>query len=185
MKKALILMAILLIAFNINSFAEERLTVSIHGNYLVSADENFKTIYGSGRIFPELKAGVKIFKNIHLWAAIGFFSDEGVTPILEADATTDQTFISGGIGYTFALSQKLDNRIEIGVTNINYKEESMGLEFSDSAFGFRIEDEVMYSFAKQLYFSLNIGYIAAKDTVEDLELKPGGFKFGVGLGIKI
>lgn len=185
MKRALILTAIIFIAFSINSFAADRLTVSIHGNYLVSSDEDFKTIYGSGRLFPELKAGVKIFKDLHIWAAVGFFSDKGTTPILQADAKTNQTFISGGIGYTFNLTPKLNNKIEIGFTNINYKEESMGEEYSDSAFGFRIEDEIMYSFGKQLYLSLNLGYIAAKDTVEDLELKPGGLKVGVGIGLKI
>jgi hypothetical protein len=178
------LAVLLLFSFSVNGFARERLMISISGNYLLPSDKNFKNIYGKGLFYPELKAGVKVFKGSYLWVGYGAFSVRGTTPILGREAKSDQTFLSGGAGYILHITKKFDCKIELGLFHVSYKEKSMGEELSDYAIGFRIDSGVIFNLGRIFYVEISLGYLNASDTIDDSPVKLGGFRTGMGLGVK-
>ncbi len=178
------LAVLLLFSFFMNGFAGEKFMFSISGNYLLPSDKNFKNIYGKGLFYPELKAGVKVFKGLYLWVGYGVFSVSGTTPVLGREAKSDQKFLSGGAGYILHITKKFDYKIELGLFQASYKEKSMGEELSDSAIGFRIDGGVIFNLGRIFYVEISLGYLEASDTIENFAVKLGGFRTGIGLGLK-
>lgn len=184
----LLLMVFFLFLLRVNGFAGnagdqgKRLMVGITGNFLVPADENFKKVYSNGVLYPELQARYKILRGFYLWAGYGFVSVTGETPVLKLEAKSIQHFLSGGIGYMFHLSSKFDYMSEMGIFNASYKEETLGEEFSDSAIGFRIKNGLIYRLGRSFYVEVSLGYLTASDIVDDISIKLGGFRTGIGLG---
>jgi hypothetical protein len=76
----------------------------------------------------------------------------------------------------------------VGVFSVNYKEESMGMDYSDSAVGFRIDGGVLFNVTKIFFVEVSIGYLSASDTViddgEEYSVKLGGFRTGAGIGVR-
>ncbi len=184
----LLLMVFFLSLFKVNGFTEnpgdqgKRLMIGITGNYLVPADANFKKIYSNGVFYPELQARYKILRGFYLWAGYGFVSVTGETPVLKMEAKSTQHFLSAGIGYKFHLSSRFDYVSEMGVFNASYKEETLGEKLSDSAIGFRIKNGLLYRLNRTFYVEVSLGYLTASDVVDDISIKLGGFRTGIGLG---
>ncbi len=167
----------------------QNLLVSFTGNYLVPADEGFKATYGSGVFYPEMKLAYLLSPNFSLWAGFGMLKASGTTTgELQEEAKSTQHFLSFGADYHGNISGKMDYKVELGVLHVCYKEESMGLELSDSAFGFRAGAGIIYNMSAHFFSEILLGYLYAKDTVAadlgDVSLKLGGFKGGVGFGIR-
>ncbi len=184
--KRLLLMSFtaLLLLASLNGFAGERLMISASGNYLLPSDKNFKDIYGKGLFYPELKAGFKVFKGLYLWAGYGFFSANGTTPVLKLEAKSSQKFLSGGAGYLINITKKFDFKIEMGLFYASYREESMGEEVSNSAIGYRIDGGVIFNLGRIFFVEISLGNLRASDTIDDIPVKLGGFRTGIGLGLK-
>jgi hypothetical protein len=163
-------------------------SISFTGNYLSPSDKDYKKTYSSGMFYPELKLGYEIAGNFSLWAGFGILSAKGTTPVLKAEAKSSQKLMSCGVGYNGDFSQKLGYKVEIGAVYFRYKEEAMEIEVTGSAFGFRADVGVVFNITGTFFAELIAGYISAGDTVilegEDVEIKLGGFKGGVGIGIR-
>ena len=176
---------IFLITFltSVSVFSKESVWVSVTGNYLMSSDSGFKDIYGNGHIYPEIKAGIKIFKSFYFWAGYGFLSASGQTlEYMEEEASTTQQFLSAGVGYK--IPGKLGIKVETGLFNVHWKEEAMDEENSGSAIGFRFDSSILFGIGKSFFFEITAGYLHASDSVDDISIKLGGFKGGIGIGIK-
>jgi len=174
----------LLLLSSVNGFAGERFMISVSGNYLLPSDTNFKDIYEKGLFYPELKAGFKVFKGLYLWAGYGFFSATGTTPVLKLEAKSSQKFLSGGAGYMIDIFKKFDFKVEVGLFHVSYTEESMGDKLSDFAIGYRIDGGMIFNLARIFFVEISLGYLTASDTIENFSIKLGGFRTGIGLGIK-
>lgn len=185
MKKG-ILISFLVLSFIVPISAAGGFSVSFTGNYLTPADEGYKDVYGSGKFFPELKLGYKVFNGIYLWTGFGLLSATGETLELKLEAKSNQNFMSFGVGYNKDFSPKFGSKIEVGAVYISYKEESMETEVTGSAFGFRIDAGFVYNITRTFFTEVVGGYISAGDKVEeyDADLKLGGFKAGVGIGVR-
>lgn len=179
----LFVMVFLLLWGQEKGFAGDRLTVVVSGNYLAPWDKDFKDFYGKGHLYPEVKAGFKIFRRLYLWAGYGLFSVKGETAVLNLEAKSTQNFLSGGVGYLFNLGPKIDYKGEAGVVRVGYKEEAMGEEASDSALGFRLDNALVYHLSRTFSVEISVGFLTASDTLNDLPVKLGGFKTGIGLGV--
>lgn len=159
-------------------------SISVTGNYLSPADENFKKYYGDSIMFPEVKLRHTIFGGISLWAGYGMFSKTGTTgPVLQVESKTTQSFISFGLGYNGSFASKFGYIIEVGGVSFQYKEEAMGEELSDSAFGFRADLGLTYKVAGPVFLELTLGYLSASDTVNGIDITLGGMKAGAGVGV--
>ncbi|MGB2964897.1 MAG: hypothetical protein WBB69_13025 [Anaerolineales bacterium] len=183
MKKLIFIITVLWVASSI-SYAE-KLMFSVSGHSLFPADSNFKDVYKNSILYPELRAGVKVFKDIYLWGSYGFFSVEGKTPNFQLEAKSTQNFISFGVGYLLSVTKSISLDAAVGGSFINYKEEAMSLEVTGSKLGLRFDGGLMYSIGKLFFARLSAGYMTASDSVEGVEIKLGGISAGLGIGIKL
>ena len=152
-------------------------------SYPLPSDRDFRDIYGSGGISPEIKTGVIIFKHVSAWGGYGFLSKKGTVPVFEAEAKSTQHFFSFGIGYNGTISPKFGYQAGLGMMIVSYKEEALGEQISDSTFGYRIDAAMNYRINKNIYMAFSVAFLSASDKVGDVAIRLGGFKAGLGLGI--
>lgn len=183
MKKLLIIILIVLLmaAFN---FLQAKFMLSVSGNLLFPADSGFKDIYGDSQFYPEFKARYLILAGFYVWGSYGFFSKTGTTPVLQEETKTTQNFLTVGAGYLASIAKKLDFTAELGLLYGTYKEEALGEEVDGSATGFAVELGILYKIIPKVFVEFFIGYGSASDTVENVEIKLGGTKAGLGLGVR-
>jgi hypothetical protein len=167
--------------------------VSVTGNYRVPWGENFKDFYGSGIFAPEIKAGYKFYRGFYLWGGYGFFSRSGESNVFKEPTKWQQEFLSMGLGYYENLSIKFGWKAEVGVLYVWYTEEMSQIEegevvktFSESgnAMGVRIGGAGIFKFSNRLYTEISLGYLFADDTINEIDIKLGGLRAGIGLGLR-
>jgi long-subunit fatty acid transport protein len=138
--------------------------------------------------FPELKLNYKIFDNISVWAGFGLMSASGETPGLGEKAKSNQNIISFGVGYSGDFTPKLGYKVEAGAAYFSYKEEALELKVTGSAFGFSVDAGIVFNITDAFFAEVLAGFISANDTVivegEGVDIKLGGLKAGVGIGIR-
>jgi hypothetical protein len=178
--------AIIFIALgSVNLFPIGGFSVSIMGNYFKPADENFKSFYGENHYYPEFKLNLKLFNGLYLWSSFGYLSAEGTTiPQLNEKTEWKQAFLSFGGGYKAALSGKISSLFRLGGLYTKYKEEALETIIEDSAFGFVVSASLIYDISGTFYTELEVGYLSVSDTIDNVSIKLGGFKGGIGIGIK-
>lgn len=180
MRKTLFV-SVMVFIFCTSVFSEEKFMISVSGNYLNPSDSGFKDVYGNSVYYPELKAGYKLYKGVYIWGGYGFFSKKGTTTELEQEAKSTQHFFSFGIGHDGKIVEKLGYKAELGLFSANYKEEAMGEEVTGSSIGYGIETGILYRFWSSFLIKISAGYLSASDRVEEVEIKLGGFKAGIGV----
>ena len=164
--------------------ATSRFFVNVNVGYLMSIDEDFKTVYGTGSVFPQVKAGFMIARNFYIWGGYGTVSTNGTVPEVNSDAKTSQNFLSVGLKYSRNFSGKLGYKLEASAMKISYKEEALELEIKDSANGFAVELGLLFNMKKRLFTEVSAGFISATDVVLNKKIKLGGFKTGLGVGVR-
>jgi hypothetical protein len=165
-------------------FSGEKFMVSVTGNYLHPSDSGYKDVYGSSIFYPEIKAGYKLYEDFFIWAGYGFFSKNGTTTELDQEAKSTQHFLSFGIGYDGKISENFGYKAEIGLLNVSYREEAMNEKITGSSIGFRVDAGILYKIFSNFFVKISSGYISASDTVQDVEIKLGGFRAGIGLELR-
>jgi len=182
------LISLFVLLFMVPVYSAGGFSISFTGNYLSPSDEDYKDTYGSGVFFPELKLGYEIVNSFSLWAGFGIISAKGNTPVLDADAKSNQSLMSFGVGYNGDFSKKLGYKVQLGAVYFSYKEEAMEVEVTGSAFGFRADAGVVFNITGTFFAEIIAGYLSASDTVtlegEDEDIKFGGLKGGIGIGIR-
>lgn len=164
--------------------------ISIAGNYMIPSENSFSDIYGNGMIGPEIRAGYKLFRTLYLWGGYGFFSKKGTWSPDEnkvVQTKWKQDFLSLGLGYNLNISIKLDCKAEVGVIYANYTEKWLEPEndsVSVKAVGVRIGGAGVFKISDRLFTELSVGYLFASDTIDDISIKLGGLRTGIGLGLK-
>lgn len=165
------------------------LRLVLSGNYLAPGDPNFKEFYSSGVIFPELRMGYHMTDNIYVWAGYGFFTVTGESAELSLELKSRQGFFSGGIGYAFGNSSRWSFIGELGLFSCSYKEElGDGINiFKGSAIGFSIKNGLVYRLSQLFFLEFTLGYASASETIgdeTDTQFKLGGFRTGLGIGVR-
>lgn len=182
------LISLLVLLLMVPVYSAGGFSISFTGNYLNPSDDYYKETYSSGVFYPELKLGYEIAGNFSLWAGFGIISKNGATPELKAEAKSSQKLMSFGVGYNGDFSKKLGYKVELGAVYFSYKEEAMEVEVTGSAFGFRTDMGIVFNISGTFFAEIIAGYISASDTVtlagEDVDIKLGGYKGGIGIGIR-
>jgi hypothetical protein len=181
-KKNVLAVSIILILFSTvqagNSFG-----FSIIGNYLIPSDGDYKTIYGEGMIYPELKFEFTVFKGLSIWLGYGYLTANGVIPILEYDAKSNQHHLSLGAGYTLRFFDFMGAKIQLGSFNVYYIEKTTDIEETGLAFGYRADLALMFNLGDHFFLGLSGGYMHAGKSLYGRTVKFGGFKGGLEFGI--
>jgi len=179
--KKILFVSLMVFVLCASVFSGEKFMVSATGNYLYPSDSGYKDVYGSSLYYPEFKAGYKLYNGFYIWAGYGFFSEKGTTTELGQKAKSTQNFLSFGIGYNGKFSGKLEYKAELGGFNADYKEEAMGEEVTGNSVGFGVETGILYRVWSSFFIKISAGYLSASDKVEEVEIKLGGFKAGIGV----
>lgn len=162
--------------------------ISVIGSYMIPAQENFSDIYGSGMVHPGIKAGYKFYRSFYLWGGYDVSSKKGKTLQFEEPSKWKERFFSGGLGYNGNMSINFAYKAEIGMLYVVYREEAFDEEVTGSAIGVRIGGAGIFKISDRLFTEISMGYLAASDKTivddEDISLKLGGFRGGIGLGIR-
>jgi hypothetical protein len=162
--------------------------LTLTGNYTIPANEGFKDIYGSGMLFPGIKAGFKFLGSVYLWAGYDSSSKEGTIPVFDDPAAWKETYLSAGLGYMGNISSVLGFKAEIGVILAGYTEDAFEETVTGSAIGVGISGAWVFKVSDRLFTEMSIGYLAASDTIADpggdILIKLGGIRGGIGLGLR-
>jgi len=183
MKKVIFLLIISLLV-SIPTFPKDKFTISLIDNILLSFDKNFREIYTNGAFFPELKIEYRTYKNIFIYSAFGFHKSE--TEIFSIRSESNNTIFSFGGGYNCKTSDKFSYKGGFGFFYILYNGKIQNNKATDSGFGFRIDLDIIYHISKSFFAKASIGYLHALNKINDINnilIRPGGFKLGLGLGI--
>jgi hypothetical protein len=164
---------------------DSKFFVSVTGHYRIPSEEKFDEVYGSGIFDPEIKAGYKFLRSFHVWTGYGLSSKNGASPVLKEPAKWKQQFISIGLGYNKNLSLHFAYQVELGIFYVSYREKALGEEVSGSALGLlRIGGAGIYKISNRLFTEISLAYLLASDTLNDINIKLGGLKAGIGLGLR-
>lgn len=169
---------------NFKASLDLKFFVSIGGNYMLPAQENFKDIYGSGLLDPEIRIGYRLHRNFHVWGGFGFSSKTGASPTLKERTKWQEKCLSLGLSYNGSISARIDYKASLGAIYISYSEEALGETPSGNAFGVRIDGSGIFNISNRWFTEILMGYLLASDTINDISLKLGGFKTGIGLGVR-
>lgn len=164
-----------------------RFFVMADAGYMFAFDSSYRKIYGSGAIFPRVKAGFKIARNFYIWAGYGFLKGKGTIAGIESEtssARSSQNFLALGFKYTRNFPGKLGYKLEASAVRISYSEKALDTEVKDSAAGFGFEAGLTYPLAKRLFSEFYTGMLYASDILLSKKVTLGGFVAGLGLGMK-
>jgi len=182
MKKSTVLLAAALMASSLA--AADRVQVSLTANILFPADSAYREVYGGGPFMPELKAAYSFAGGFYAWAGYGLAFASGETPLLKEAAKSRQGFLAAGAGYRRPLAGGWSVFGELGLAGISYREETLGSTISGSALGFAVNVGVRRDLGRRFFLLAQAGYVYGKKTFEDVAIKLGGAKAGIGAGIR-
>lgn len=157
--------------------------ITAAASWLQPADKNFRDFYGSGEIFPEVQVALSINKALFIQAGYGFFTDKATTEILKNETKSRQGYLSVGAGVNVPLAANTNLRFSAGALFCNYKETDPTDELKENAVGFRVDGVLSFRLGGHLAIEPMVGYMNAKDTVEEIDVKLGGIKAGIGLSL--
>jgi len=184
-KNSLMLVAVLLAtAVPVRLAAGERFQFSLAANALFPADQAFRATYGSTVFLPEIKAAYAISDRFSLWAGYSRISASGETPVLKEAADSSQGFLAAGAGYCHPLSGGWSLFGELGLASIAYDEEALGRSASGSILGLVVNAGVRRDLGERFFLLAQLGYVYGRKTIEDVAVKMGGFKAGIGAGVR-
>lgn len=191
--KKTVFLVLMILGFSTCMFSGNNLSLSISGHYLMPVDSSYKDVYGSAKIFPEIKinSGPILFKNFSLWGSFGYLPANGIVPGTDAKTKSTQMFIALGGRYTQGFSPTFHVSLRWGVLYVSYKEEALDSTVKDSAVGFVTGVGFIYDINNTLFTEIEGAYMYASDKIpgtadfpESTTVKLGGLRFGIGLGIK-
>ncbi len=163
--------------------AEKNLFIDISVNIFFPSDSDFKNIYSNSVTIPEINLGYYLTSELYVFGGMGFSSIKGKTPEWGFDLKMSQNIFSLGGGYFKELSEKLGLSGQLALAYISYNEEltSLGMSNKSNCLGFRLSTLLQYKISKHISLAFKLGYMAAKDTIDDLTSNFGGLNTGLGI----
>lgn len=183
-KTACLLAALLLLS---GPLASAPLRVGVTLNYAVPADETFRQIYGSGVLQPELSLSLRLLRRgLQLRVGAAALRASGTLAPPLADAVEAwQLFLSLAPEWQFRLSPRLALAVHGGVLLVSYREEAFAATTRGAAVGFDAGASLFLAVGRRLSACLALGFARAGDRVNDLDVRLGGLRAGVGLAARL
>jgi len=162
-------------------YGAKRLFIHLGAAGLFSADPDFRDVYGSIAVMPEIKIGATILGPLHIWAGYGVFSQRGTVPVIETEAKATQQFLSFGCGLGGRLSGRTFFRLDAGIVGIRFSEEAFGTDVTEGAQGARLDAALNFVLSESLALEAAAGYLYGSDNISSMTINLGGLKAGLGL----
>jgi hypothetical protein len=165
-----------------------RFQLALDLSYLAHRDSNYKDIYGSGSIFPELKAGIRLFQGLQVTGGFGYFKEKGTISGLEgedADAESLQTYYNAGLEYLFEVSWSWTLKVSGEYVWVDLEESAFAEVIKASSNAYRVGAGFIYDIGHGFFLEFFGAYTFGDDTVNGNDIKLGGFQGGLGLGFRL
>jgi hypothetical protein len=188
-RKVITAVAFLLILLIASAEAQtHRFQLALDLSYLAHRDSNYKDIYGSGSIFPELKAGLRIFSGLQATGGFGYFKEKGTISGLEGDSAQSeslQTYYSAGLEYLFEVSWSWSLKVSGEYIWVDLEESAFNQIIKAKSNAFRVGAGFIYDIGHGFFLEFFGAYAFGDDTVTGIDIKLGGFQGGIGLGFRL
>lgn len=161
-----------------------KMFIAVTGNYMIPAVENFTEIYGRVVISPEINAGYKFYRDFYIWGGFSFFTKSGASLVLKEPTQWKQRYFTLGLGYYKNMPLNFGWEIKAGAMFVNYSEEAFEEKVTANAPGIRIDVSANYKLSDHWYGLFTVSYLLVSDKVDDMDVKVGGIKTGIGLGFR-
>lgn len=193
MKTLFTWLSVLLLA-PLAQWAEQPFSLALHVNIHSSNSTNRLLIaenstVGSltGDIYGELQAAFRLSSRIYLWGAFGAnratFSLNDGTPEMKSW----KTIMSGGLGLVVIGYEKPNQvvvKVQGGVAYARFSDKSGDWDIDLTKTGYRAEVLVDYISSPHLFYQATIGFVDAPSEFMQKTFRLGGFKIGVGAGLR-
>jgi len=188
-RKVITAVAFILILLIASAEAQtHRFQLALDLSYLAHRDSTYKDIYGSGSIFPELKAGLRIFSGLQVTGGFGYFKEKGTIADLEAEAAATeslQTYFSAGLEYLFDVSWSWSFKVSGEYIWVDIEESAFYEVVEAKSNAFRVGAGLIYDIGHGFFLEFFGAYTSGDDTVNEIDIKLGGFQGGIGLGFRL
>ena len=104
--------------------------------------------------------------------------------MLKELAESSQGFLAAGAGYRHPLSGGWSLYGELGLASIAYNEEALGKTISGSTLGFAVNAGVRRDLGGASSCWRRRATSTARKTIDDVAVKMGGAKVGIGAGVR-
>lgn len=183
--KVILTVVILVAGLSHFSFAEKfRLGGSF--NYYVAEDSILKELYGNGGLMIGGTLSYEVIKQLEIRGEANYYQAKGNMSFSQEDITFTVIPVVIGLRVWVAEVQKLKPYVGAGFNIISYKEELPDRfeDISESTTGLHIEGGTYLNLAKMFYLDFNVRYsfATAESSYEDIKL--GGLRAGIGIGIR-
>lgn len=165
-----------------------RFQLALDLSYLAHRDSTYKDIYKSGTIFPELKAGIRIFSGLQATGGYGYFKQKGTIEGLEgedADAESLQNYLSAGLEYHFDISWSWAFKVSGEYIWVDIEESAFYNITKLSSNAVRVGAGFICDIGHGFILEFFGAYTSGDDTVNGIDIKLGGFQGGIGLGFRL
>jgi hypothetical protein len=165
-----------------------RFQLALDLSYLAHRDSTYKDIYKSGSIFPELKAGLRIFSGLQATGGFGYFKEKGTIRGLEGDSAKSeslQTYYSAGLEYLFDVSWSWSLKVSGEYIWVDLEESAFAEVIKASSNAYRVGAGFVYDIGHGFFLEFFGAYTSGDDTVNGIDIKLGGFQGGIGIGFRL
>ena len=165
-----------------------RFQLELDLSYLAHRDSTYKDLYGNGSFFPELKAGIRLFSGLQATGGYGYFKEKGSIAGLEgeaAEAESLQTYYSAGLEYLFEVSWSWTFTVSGEYIWIDLEESAFFNIIKANSNAFRVGAGFIYDIGHGFFFEIFGAYASGDDTINEIDIKLGGFQGGIGLGFRL
>jgi len=152
------------------------------GYYFSPSEKYFRDIYGAGWM-AEGEIGIRLFRDLELWAGGGYFSRKGKLTFTREETTLTIQPLGGGLRYRIT-SGRISGYVGAGVNYYQYKESNPIGNVSKNSLGYVGKAGAFIRIVPGLLLDLNLGYTYCKMTPADFEINIGGIAAGAGLAIE-
>ena len=201
MKKILLILIILTLAQGL--MAKKRFSLSVDLNIMSSETravtyrtvknegDDPDTIYRmsvTGDWFPEVKLRMDLFGGLYAWGGFGFsYTKIQFSDIQASDITLFKTGVSGGLGLTVFGYKEVDNlslSLEMGYAFYKLSGSNDVEDINLKKSGLVTQLVFTYLMNERLFLEANVGFSSAYDNYKEARIKLGGFRIGLGGGIR-
>lgn len=160
----------------------QRIELELLLNALSCADSRFAGAYGRWHLTPEIRLAGTVFRNWNVWASFSSFGFSGTLPVIQVDLWGYQRFAALGIGWQYALRERLQLSLSLGVEQVWFEERANMEEVNGSCLGWRARVDLKRRIFRAIHLVAGIGYRSAHAVLERRRVQPGGWSLGAGLG---
>jgi opacity protein-like surface antigen len=159
----------------------------LKADYMIPADQYYKDAYGSSLLLPGIRMELDLGKknDLFAWGQVSYAKKSGTSiGELALDIESTQIYGSAGVGYRVKAfgDSKLDLRA--GLVYASYKEDAFDEEKTGNTVGLEVGVGYKFYLSSTIFTDFAVSYITAQKKEDDITVKLGGLKTGLGIGFR-